>query len=130
MTDVSKMSDRELDEALADALGFDLGAQCCPKSDDSHTVRDHWGSPDYASDGNAMLSLIEKMRERGWNCNIDGDAVGSRGGVRGRWTQVTFSLDRSPYSRLSASHEIGSGTPLSRTTAEAAYLAIMSEVKA
>jgi len=36
------------------------------------------GLPDFTTDGNAMLMVIERMRELGWVCELTADATANR----------------------------------------------------
>lgn len=119
MTDVSKMSDWELDAMLAAALGHGLDAPCSPNDDGSHTVREHYESPDYSSDGNAMLSLNEEMRARYWFLTLESGDDGH-----------TATFTTAGEQEGSTVSWVSENTLLARAVAEAAYLALMSEVKA
>lgn len=142
MTDVSKMSDQELNWALEVAA---FGHRLVEHTDEEgkpvwriettdgewartcqyeFTVDPEWGkqhlSRPFATDGNAMLSLLQSMQERGWDYCVE-SGMGD----------VYVTMLR-PDSRVTHEGvvEIVRDSPMPRAVAEAVLLALMSEVKA
>lgn len=126
MTDVHSMSDTDLNEVLATALGWTKDFKWKDVDGDGHIGWRHVGDSrewfhefapfKFATDGNAMLSLIEAMRERGMGVRMSGFPPQP-------WVVRFESAEGMHVTTHGAAAHLG----LPRAVAEAALAALQSE---